>query len=413
MSEVKALIISVGRPIDPLIKAIQHHKPNFVSFFASQDTLENISKVIDALKKTGQVFTSETTLTDNVDDLVICHNKAGEAVRRVLDKGYKRSQVVTDYTFGTKNMAVALALAAIDCGFTFSYVGGTQRTNDGIGTVESGHEHVYESVNPWDFLAVVERSKASLFFNTCQFKACRDLLVDLTQKTTQRRTVYKKLSNLVEAFLNWDLFRHQDGLMSFKASRLDDLEEDQDQRIASFAVACGKLRPRLDSILKCSGQGKLPCLPLALDLFANAERRFIEGMVDDAILRLYRVVEMLAQGRLLDGYNINAGDVTQEQLPETIREKYMQHYLNDRDNKIKLPQYAAYGLLESLGDPLGLRFAAEEKRFLGIQQARNYSYLAHGFQSAKEDTYRSLRKFVMNLGSIGEEDIIVFPTLEL
>ena len=100
-------------------------------------------------------------------------------------------------------------------------------------------------------------------------------------------------------------------------------------------------------------------------------------------------------------------------IPEAIRERYVKSYLNSRDNKIKLPQYAAYGLLESLGDPLGMRFTAEQKRFQGIQQARNNSYLAHGFQSANEATYRSLRKFVMDLGSINEEKIIVFPTLEL
>ncbi len=70
---------------------------------------------------------AEITLADNVNDLLQCHEKAEEAVERVIKKGYGKEDVIVDYTGGTKNMSVAIALASITHGFSFSYVGGKER----------------------------------------------------------------------------------------------------------------------------------------------------------------------------------------------------------------------------------------------------------------------------------------------
>lgn len=411
VSKKKAIILSVGGTEKPLVTTILHHRPEFVSFFASQKTQDVVTRVADTTCA-EITFQYETTLLDNENDLLHCHGKAGEAVARVISRGYDKNEIVVDYTGGTKNMSVALALAAIGQGCSFSYVGGTRRTKGGVGIVETGQEKMYASVNPWDFMAVEERKQAVLLFNSCQYKASRDILHNLAGMATKRKAVYRKLGFVIDAFYQWDLFRHQEAFDAFKRGRIDELAEDEDTKIACFASTIGKMRARLEAIISSSDNGKKPCLELSHDLFANADRRFSEGKIDDAILRLYRLVEMLAQERLLNQYGIDTSNVKSDQIPQTIREQFVHDYGKDRD-RLKIPQNAAFLLLKEFGDKLGLLFMDKKPRFQAVQSARNDSYLAHGFKSSKEKTYESLREFVIGLNVIDLQETPVFPVLDL
>lgn len=408
---IGAMIISVGGTPEPLVKTITYHSPEFVCFFASQGTMDKTVQVKESLGDLAQAIRFEIELVDNENDLLECHEKAIHAVERISAKGYAKERVLVDYTGATKNMSVALALAAIEQGFGFSYVGGDKRTKNGVGTVESGHEKIYTNVNPWDFMALKEKRQASQFFNSFQFKACRDLFAELAGNASTRRSMYRKLSCAVDAFHNWDLFRHAEALDSFKKARLEDLLDERDRGVAAFAADCLQLKPALENLINCSNRGKRPCEELAHDLFSNAERRFAEGKVDDAVLRLYRLVEMLAQERLLRVYAIDTSDVKADMIPDAIREDFVEKYRNRRTNKIELPQSPSYQLLKELGDPLGQAFEEHQSRFMKVQSARNYSYLAHGFMSSKDTVYEDLRVFVAELGAF--ENAVGFPKMLL
>jgi hypothetical protein len=83
----KAMIVSVGGTPAPIVKAICEYKPEFVSFFASQDTSDLVKGIKDDVLSNGITVKSELTLADNVNDLFHCHGKAEEAVGRVLSRG--------------------------------------------------------------------------------------------------------------------------------------------------------------------------------------------------------------------------------------------------------------------------------------------------------------------------------------
>lgn len=409
----KALIVSVGGTAEPLVKSIQHHAPEFVCFSASQETVTTTARVREALGEIARQISFEIELVDNENDLLECHATAAKAVQRVQRRGFGKDDVIIDYTGGTKNMSVALALAAIEEGYSFSYIGGDRRTKDGVGIVENGHEHVYANVNPWDHWAIRERRQAADFFNACQFKPCREIVSALAGRTTKNRSMYKKLAFVVDGYYHWDLFRHGDAMELFKKARIVELTEADEKGVVAFADETMKLLPLLEQIITGSDHGKRPCSELALDLFANAERRFAEGKTDDAILRLYRLVEMLAQQKLLEAHGINVSDVKPEQVPDILRTEFVGQYKNSRTGKIEISQSAAYQLLKDLGDALGESFVIHANRFRDIQSARNYSYLAHGFQSSKDATYTKLRDFVADLGVLAPERMPVFPRLGL
>lgn len=404
----KAMIVSVGGTPQPIIKSIEEGKPEFVSFFASQDTSDSVASIKAKVGSNGLNIKSKVTLVDDVNDLLHCHSKAEEAVERVTIKGYKKEEVIVDYTGGTKNMSVALALAAITHGFSFSYVGGKERTKNGVGIVIDGNEEIYPSINPWDFLAVEEKKKIAILFNQYQFKAAKELSDSLLIKSTKFKLLFKKVSFLIEGYYKWDLFRHQETLDFFKRAKIEEIIEADDKTIKIFGKATGNIQSFLEQLVI---NGKKPSILLILDMYSNAERRFEEGKLDDAILRLYRLVEMIAQERLLKEYNIDTSDVKQDQIPIDLRDEFIRYYKNQKDGKIKTPQNAAYKLLDFLNDDIGNKFKSNKSKFLDIQSSRNNSYLAHGFSSSREETYLTLKEFVLSLNMFKANDAPIFPKM--
>lgn len=405
---VKAMIISVGGAPQPIIKSIIEYKPEFISFYASHDTCDKITEIVQEAKNNNVNFKKEITLVDNINDLMHCHNKAIDAVNRVISKNYQKNEVIVDYTGGTKNMSVALSLAAINYGFAFSYVGGDERTKDGVGIVVNGEEKIYTSINPWDFLALEEKKKISAFFNTFHFKAAKDIATELIDKTVKNKHIFRKIGFFIDLYYYWDLFNYKNACQIFNRKDIQELSESDDKGIKDFTDKTFEFREFLEKL--SSGCDK-PSINLILDLFSNAQRRFEQGKIDDAILRLYRIVEMIAQEKLLNNYQINTSDVPKNLIPEPLLEEFMKKNA-DNFGKIKIGLNQSYRLLQALNDDLGAIFVNEEANFKNIQNARNNSFLAHGFSAPKEDTYNKLKDFILRLGVFNEKDVPVFPLLE-
>ena len=405
----KAMIVTVGGTPEPIIKSIFEYKPEFVSFLASQDTCGLVASIRAEVAKNMHNVNAEITLADNVNDLLHCHEKAEEAVERVVIKGYRKEDVIVDYTGGTKNMSVAIALASITHGFSFSYVGGKERTKQGMGIVVNGEEIIYPSINPWDFLAIEEKKKIALLFNQYQFKAAKNLVDELIEKGTKYKSLFKKIGFLIEGYQKWDLLRHREALDRFKRAKIEEILEIDDKPVRTFANAT---KPKLDFLEKIIRTGKNPSILFIRDIYANAERRFEEGKVDDAILRIYRLCEMIVQEQLLSKYEVDTSDVKEDKIPESLKEEFAKNYKSPYDNKIKIPLNAACTVLYKLRDELGERLKSKETEFRAIQSARNYSYLAHGFECSKEETYLKLKDFVLDLQVISVDDLPSFPKME-
>lgn len=405
---IKAMVISIGGTLAPIIKSIIHYRPEFISFLASQDTVHNVSDIKKACQEKSVNFKSEITIVDNVNELLHCFEKAEEAIKRVTDKNFSKDRVIVDYTGGTKNMSVSLALAAISQGFSFSYVGGKERTKNGVGIVIDGSEEIYKSVNPWDFLAIDEKRQIAMLFNKFQFTAAKQLCDRLSEKSTRQKTLFKKIGFVIEGYYLWDLFRHKDALERFQRAKIEEIQESGDAVFKEFAAKAQKNIHFLEILTKDSQKLSINYI---LDIFANAERRFEEGKIDDAILRLYRLSEMIAQERLIKHYGIDTSNVKPAQIPDNLRDEFVRRYKNSIDGKIRLPQNASFELLYVLNDEVGMAFERNKKTFLDIQSSRNQSYLAHGFSSSKDSTYKKLRDFLLGLEFMKIGEAPVFPKI--
>lgn len=147
-----------------------------------------------------------------------------------------------------------------------------------------------------------------------------------------------------------------------------------------------------------------------IDLLANAKRRRDEGRIDDAVARLYRGIEALAQVALKDRPGIDGTDkVPLDRVPETIRQDWRSRA---RDGVVALGLQDAYALLARLNDPIGRRF--REEKLDGMTSpltGRNRSILAHGFDRVSANVFDKLWTSAFSLAEITDADLPSFPVL--
>ncbi len=148
---------------------------------------------------------------------------------------------------------------------------------------------------------------------------------------------------------------------------------------------------------------------LAVDLWANGWRRLQRAEYEDAILRAYRVLELIGQFRLLD-YGLDSGRLPPNDpaviAVEAKLESENSAGLASRDGYLLASRFQVTQLLKVLGDPLRKELAR-----LGVQaeiRGRNVSVLIHGFsafavrgdETSLRNVYQQLRDLLLDDGRL-------------
>ncbi len=412
--KIKAMVISVGGSVEPLIVTINSHQPEFVCFFASEQSVDKIGEIKQGVNVN---FADRKVIVSDPQDLLECYHKSMECVERLREAGYERDEVLIDFTGGTKPMSGTLLAASLAEGYNFVYVGGKERDKNSLGVVISGKEMIINGPNPWDIYAVEHRKKLCLYFNRYQFSACLEIIneaLDRCQADSPEEELFKGLMDAVNGYLEWDRFEHRKArdLLSKGYKSLDLFARlTGNNKIKSFIQG---LKINLDYLNQFS-QSTRNYQDLSrwhvLDLLGNAKRRACEGKHDDAVARIYRALEMSAQWKLLSGYGINTSRVKPDEIPEGIREAYRQKYLDG--DILKLPLAASFNLLHALQDPMGDKFIEMEEEINKILYTRNHSILAHGIKPVGTGVFEKFNDVVLRVCNIEAGEIPVFPVLEL
>lgn len=410
---VKALLISVGGSPEPIIFTINRLRPECLCFFASEGTKASIDQeIIPKIEQSAKRW--DQIVTPDPEDL----KKCCEVLMKDLPGLLRRwevdpSQVVVDYTGGTKTMSAALVLCTIEHSSNYHYVGGQQRSKGGTGVVISGQERSLYQVNPWDELVVKERREAAIVFNRARYTQAADLFLSMEQRVSGSfKPLYKAFASLSLGYANWDAFEHKGAWTKLQEAK----------KALEMATLFGGppglkglstvLKDNLNFLEKIV-MGKQEVKPeLFLDLLANAQRRAqIEQKYEDAMARLYRALEVLVQGRLfLKG--IRASAVEADQLPVSLRQEFSQKYTSEIDGKIKIGLQAGYRLLKEMGDELGLAFEKHWNNLKALLEARNQSILAHGFIPIKPERYHQMWDLMLKISGIQPEKLPQFPRME-
>lgn len=402
------LVATVGRRPGPLYATLAHWRPSRVCCVTPADARSGVvdSMLAGARGRGVELEPGQWNVVTVSDchDLQTCLARLRSLTSEVeewLARG-DAYRVVVDFTEGSRCMSAALALHAQRWPCVFSYVA----SPDGGSAPEPGADDVVHQDNPWDALGYQAIEDACELFNRGHCAAAADVLRSARDRADDP-TVKRELATLgalARAYAAWDRFDHG-GAASGLAEALknsNDLRvilgtEDGDRRVEVLV----KHRQLLASA---------PSDPVP-DLVANAMRRARESRYDDAVARLYRAVEALAQ-EALRRHGVDTARVSIADLPEALRNERCGRAGPDGTCVIGLQD--AYRLLHELGDPLGSQFLASG---LGGAtsplSARNQSILAHGFQPVGEAVYRRLLEATLALSGLSAAQLPAFPFLEL
>ena len=319
-----AMIISLGGTAEPLARSILQHRPSFVCFFASHDSVERLGQVKDLLAKENFPLPEKRIiLIDNVNDLVHCYAKALECSYLLSARDVPPEEVIVDYTGGTKTMTAALSLATVGKGYRFSYVGGEKRSKNGLGIVETGFEVVHTGVSPWQIFAVEEWHHLVLYVDQYQYEAGLTLLQDTRRRLPAKEQLrWEGLEDALTGLLHWDRFNHREALPSFRRG-MEKLKQwllmQNDRAVGEFVEQGDACLTFLISLADETKQFKKSGRLLVLDLLANAERRAFLGRYDDAIARLYRALEMLGQIAFQQKLGASTSNVPKDKIPDVLK----------------------------------------------------------------------------------------------
>ena len=414
----KALLLSLGGTPEPIISAIREHQPTAVCFFASQESIRNVGPVLAVVGSSGKPPETHTVLADDPEDLVHCYEKALQAASWIEGQGIPPTAIIVDYTGGTKAMTAALALATVGKGYRFSYVGGKERDKGGLGTVITGTEVVGVGIDPWELFAVEEERRFALAFDAYQFDAAIAVLDAALQRDTlpaPKRRLFDAFKEIAAGYREWDRFDHKAAigrLSQGERSLRTYTEISGEKDLHRFLDGVQRNVNFLKRLQQESKQFNVVCRAMVDDLVANAERRAKEGKYDDAVARLYRVTEMVAQVRFLEmPLKCETDNVPAERVPEPLREEFCQRYLDPTTGKLRLPLYAAYQILKAIEAPEGEAFFTREDDFKDMLHARNYSLLAHGVAPVKPETFQRFKALISETFRIA--DLPAFPSVDL
>lgn len=352
--------------------SIDHYNPDKVIFFGSELSKKTVEYVIkffnDELDEEFDYY--EFIHLERIDDFKTYFEAFKEKILELND--YK---VLIDYTSGTKTMTMAAAFASMLFRKKLYFVGGERE--DGV-VVRGTEKIISQNLYPiYDDLMI---AKIKELFNTNRFDAGKSFLEDVTKA---KKDTYAKLFDAYYYFDNVDYIKAKEFFnkkefvkewpelkvqFSLNAKALHFLNDDEDE-LRQFYV--------LGSLIN------------------NARRRSEETKYDDAIARLYRSLELIAQIKLQE-YNIDTSDVDL-----TILKKRGVHYDFEPDSKgiVKIGLIQDYNLLNALGDELGKFYVQFKDEVLASISSRNNSILAHGLNCQTEKQYIKFRNLVLKFAN--------------
>lgn len=400
---VKILVLTVGGSCAPIVTSIHENKPDKVFFLCSDDdrlsgNKGSYSTVVGLGKVCGNDWknpdklniVAQTGLTEEKYEVIKIkyfddHNHCYKVSLDLLNKIKKedsQATITVDYTGGTKSMTVGLVMAAADLTDIAIAIVKGDRTN--LVKVDDGTQRVSLIRINYPFL---EKQKQITEYFISQFDYASAIAVlqnifqnsyDLPKDIDDELQI---LFTVSKAFDAWDRFEH------VKAKALLEIVRKKFWQNIKF----------LDGIIKgleyinngnSDVKNKFTGYEVVQDLVLNAERRAFQRRYDDAVGRIYRATELLAQVFLKKNYNIITADLDISLLPSNLKSNY-KGKSDPESGKISLGLFEAYRLIAQLDhELLGPLFLKMEKKMLSSLSVRNASILAHGFEPVDEKSYK-------------------------
>ncbi len=398
----RVLVLTVGGSDRPIVNAIRQNEPDFVVFLCSGGSAPGASAgTITRRVTTGRITSTcpacghrwaselragpiagdagldgsayEIVEIPDPDDLdAVLH--ACRRVQEIVDSRFpgKQAEIIANYSGGTKTMTLGLGLFALLGGKPWELqVNATGRGRADMIRVTAGDTALVQPAAAARTMAA--RALAERLLAAFEFDAAVATLEEAMRELgpgAARELGALKLEAMVLAAA--DRFDH--------AGALDLARQDPDL----LRRHGRRLRTLLRARRQLEGSdrwrpGEVPEAELITDLLGSAERRAARGLYDDAVARLYRATELVAQARLARAWGVDTADAgaAAGRLPPRAS-AWLRTLPVSPSGTVQLGLIRAYELLATLGDPIGEIYRDGREVLVHWIAARNGSLMAHG-----------------------------------
>jgi len=390
--KVRAVLMSVGGSPEPLLVILRRHRPEQVWYFCSVES-RSVAEEVQAQLEWRPL--ARYVEVERFEELGPCYRELRRKIPELLaESKIPRSEVLVDYTGGSKTMSAALVLAAVEWFHRFSYIGGEKRDKGGLGIVVGGTERCLYQGNPWEELAVREGERAKVLWDQHHYEAAAGVLSE-TAPRVARRLRFEALAEVARGMAA----RHR---MDFGGAR------------SHLHGARGRLRPMFEGredagLLEMVGTALEICESCAeggdgelllRELLDNALRTAGQGRYEDAAARLYRAMELQGQlwlEKATDGL-MRHGRCSAEKwsaLPEAL--KALPFCRPDEGGSVRLSLEQVFRALAALGDEQALGIVADleqgvHSRWRRATEKRNAGILAHGITPVGREGFEEMKQ---------------------
>ena len=387
------MTVGIGR-YDPdklanaLYEAVIQSRADLIIFFVSKDSIKMIDliKEIYRMKKNKEFDYYKYVLVEKYDDFDYCFELISSEIIKLEKMGY---DILISFNSGTKTMSVTSALvgALFDKQLMFL---NAKRGEDNF--FKGGTESL-RPLNLYRYKDTLLVDKIMNLFNDNRFDAAKTLL-DEVSYDAMNKELFRDI---------FDAYYYFDNVQFDKA--LDKLENKNKLLESEYDDFKLQLNENVGALNIIKKKGNDRCYYILASILNNAKRRFDEKKFDDAVARLYRSLELIAQIQLYKKYGIDTSNVDVDILEKNnINSKFVKMLKNKKGAK-KISLRQDYELLTYYDDDLGKFYDKNEKEMKSLLSYRNHSILAHGLVSLDDKKFSKLNKKVFEFARILKPDI--------
>lgn len=257
-----------------------------------------------------------------------------------------------------------------------------------------------EDTSKYEYFDVIEQSENSnkpmyyikKLFNNYDYKLAKEVLHDNFNPNNKIEDMFETIIDIYE---KWDSFDYEDYDFDKIESYFGNIKELPDNKEA-IKVLTDRTNEKYNSYR-------------IADLINNAIRRIEEERYDDAIIRLYRVLELIGESELQEKYGIRKTDIHLDDIDNLDIEKNAKVNIKKRLDykypRYQIPLTTTYFILQKLYDDVGIYYSRNKQKYQELFQKRNVSVLVHGNHKYETSEINEMLDRVTDLALVYDKNI--------
>lgn len=315
---------------------------------------------------------------------------------------FRGKKIAVDLTRGKRVMSAGAAIVGDFFGCDLLYI--DEDWIDEIKRGVPGTESLIHVKNPLQIFGDLEQRYAIELFNKHEYVAAKKLFVELCNKISEPHECKVK-SLISEGYAFWDALNYERAVKKLDHA-FDKIKEygiigiDSDQlnsNLESLKILRNVRKIKLMDVLKNEDS----VIRLLIDIYCNAFRRAEQNRIEDAVLRLYRTIELVSQHRLAK-LGINTSSPDYNNLKHKSEEKYKeitrQLYGKEESFPSQISLMDGHIILFSNEDDIWKKGRIKDlEELLKCIKFRDHSIVAHGTELVKEGTFEKFEKMTTRM----------------